>query len=205
MKILIVDDDKLITSAMSTILKTDSSIKEIYTANSFIESIEKYKNFNPDIVLMDIRMGEKSGLDALEEIKKIDKNAKIIILTTFSDDNYIKKSIDLGSCGYLIKSDFENIIPAIHSVYRGQLVYDKDVFQRIPKLSEDKNNFMKNLTKLEVDICNLISEGKSNREIANILAFSEGTIRNYVSKILAKLDISDRTKLAIYLITGKKE
>lgn len=76
MKILIVDDDKLITSAMSTILKTDLSIKEIYTANSFIESIEKYKNFNPDIVLMDIRMGEKSGLDALEEIKKLIKTQK---------------------------------------------------------------------------------------------------------------------------------
>lgn len=204
MKVLVIDDDKLITSAIKSILKSDPAIGPVETGNSYQEALDLYKTFQPDLVLMDIRMGERSGLDALLEIKKLDPRAKVIMLTTFSDDDYIRRSVELGAYGYLLKSEFETIIPAIHSVYHDQKVYDPSVFSKIPKISSKPLSLEKLLTESEENIAKLIAKGKTNKEIAEELYLSEGTVRNYVSTILDKLDIKDRTKLAVYLITGEK-
>lgn len=202
MNILIVDDDKLITYALKTIVESENDMKVVGTGYSKEDAVKLYKEHSPDITLLDIRMGAETGIDALSEILKQDRDAKIIFLTTFLDDEYIIKAISLGAKGYLLKSEFENIIPAIRAVRAGQIVYESQVAEKIPTLIVSKQN-VENLVEIserEREIISLIAEGYNNKEISAQLYLSEGTVRNYISTILEKLDLRDRTQLAVYYV-----
>mgnify|MGYP000930745066 CR=1 FL=1 len=200
MNVLVVDDDKLICTALKTILETDEEITVVGTGNNGKEAISLYNRLKPDILLMDIRMEGMSGLEAGEIILKTDKNAKILFLTTFVDDEYIVKALKIGAHGYILKQDFESILPSLRAVYIGQFVFGEDIVSKIPSfMNNSKVQYADfDINEREIEIITLVADGLNNKEIACKLFLSEGTVRNYLSNILEKLNLRDRTQLAIF-------
>lgn len=200
--VLLIDDDKLVCSSLKIILGAQPDITIAGMGNSGTEAISLYEALQPDILLMDIRMSEMSGLQAGEEILRRFPDARILYLTTFLDDEYIIHALNIGSKGYMLKQDFDCIIPAIHAVMLGQNVYGNEIVSKLPSLltcPHDSSIYEKRgITDKEFDIIELIAEGKSNKEMTSDLFLSEGTIRNYISTILEKLQLRDRTQIAIF-------
>ena len=201
MRVVVVDDDKLVCASLKTILEVEADITVVGVGHNGKEAIELYKDFVPDILLIDIRMEIMTGLEAAEKILNYHKDAKILFLTTFSDDEYIVMALKLGAKGYIIKQNFECIVPSLRAVFIGQNVYGDDIITKIPYLMSNKckadlSSF--GITEKELDIISLVAEGFNNKEIANKLYLSEGTVRNSLSTILEKLDLRDRTQLAIF-------
>ncbi|NLM35563.1 MAG: response regulator transcription factor [Clostridiales bacterium] len=200
MKVVVVDDDKLVCAALKTILEAEN-ISVVGTGYNGKEAIKLYESLHPDIILMDIRMGTMTGLEAAEAILKIDGNAKILFLTTFSDDEYIIKSLKIGAKGYIIKQNFESIVPSLQAVHMGQNVFGNDIVSKIPKLINKKENIdysRYGITEKELELIIAVADGLSNKEIARKLFLSEGTVRNSISTILDKLNLRDRTQLAVF-------
>ena len=163
------------------------------------QAIELYHTHLPDVLLMDIRMENKNGVEASEQILKQHPDAKILFLTTFSDDEYIVKALSLGVKGYILKQNFDSIIPALEAVYQGQNVFNTEIISKLPSLLKQKHTEEDfDLTKREIAFIELVAKGLNNKEIASILFLSEGTVRNYLSSLLNKLDLRDRTQLAIF-------
>jgi len=201
MRVMVVDDDKLVVLSLKTILEADSSIEVCATGYDGSEAIELYKEHKPDILLMDIRMGGMSGLDAAEQILSTHPDAKILFLTTFSDDEYIVRALNIGAKGYILKQDFEGIVPALKAIDGGQSVFGGDIVSKIPVLMQSKEEFdysHYDINEKEQSMIELVAEGLSNKEIAEQLFLSEGTVRNYISLILEKLGLRDRTQLAVF-------
>lgn len=201
MKVLVVDDDRVVGISLKTILEAEPDITVPALGRDGAEAISLYKEHQPDILLMDIRMEGMNGLDAAATILATDPSAKILFLTTFSDDEYIVRALRLGAKGYLLKQDFESIVPALHAVYGGQNVFGSEVVKKIPDiLSTPKEPDVSELplNDKEIEIMKLVAEGFNNKEIAQTLFLSEGTVRNYLSSTLEKLNLRDRTQLAIY-------
>ena len=201
MRVLIIDDDKLVCMSLKVILEADSEIEIVATGYDGTEAIQLYDRYQPDILLMDIRMKTMTGIEAATHILEKNRNAKILFLTTFTDDEYIIKALRIGAKGYLLKQDYDSIIPALRAVYIGQSVFGSEIINRIPNLvqGEKKFNYEEyQLTQREFEIIELIADGQSNKEIADCMYLSEGTVRNYLSNILLKLDLRDRTQLAIF-------
>ena len=188
MRTVIVDDDGLVAISLKTILEAQG-IEVAATGNDGKEAIELYHQYHPDVLLMDIQMKEMSGLEAAEQILIEDAEARILFLTTFSDDEYI------------VKQDFEGIAPAMQAVERGQSVFGGEIVHKIPVLMQSKEEFdyeKYDISEKEQEIIEQVALGKSNREIAGELFLSEGTVRNYISLVLDKLSLRDRTQLAIF-------
>lgn len=202
MKVLLIDDDKLVCSSLKIILSADSEIEIVGIGNSGSEAITLYKSLRPDVLLMDIRMEQMSGLEAGEVILAEYNDARILYLTTFLDDDYIIKALHIGAKGYMLKQDYESIVPAIKAVYMGQNVYGNEIITKLPSLmgrSENVNSFESlGVTERELDIITKIADGLSNKEISEELFLSEGTVRNNISSILDKLNLRDRTQIAVY-------
>ena len=198
--LVIADDDKLVCQALNLIVNSSDNINVIATGNNGHDAINLYKIHKPDVILMDIRMGEFTGLDAAEEILKSDKNAKILFLTTFADEEYIARALRLGAKGYLLKQNFDSIVPSIIAVMNGQRVFGDEIISKLPDIySTSIPNFSNyGLTERETEVVTKIAEGLSNKDISDILFLSEGTIRNYISVILEKLNLRDRTQIAIF-------
>ncbi|NLU52600.1 MAG: response regulator transcription factor [Clostridiaceae bacterium] len=201
MRIAIIDDDKLVCTALKTILEAEDDIKVAGIGHSGKDAIELYNTLKPDILLMDIRMDEMTGLDAAEKILESNSGAKILFLTTFSDDEYIIKALKIGAKGYIVKQNFESIVPSLRAVYMGQNVFGDDIVSKIPSLisksvNTDFSSF--GITEKELEIIKAVAEGLSNKEIAQKLYISEGTVRNTITTILEKLGLRDRTQLAIF-------
>ena len=191
MKIVIVDDDIFVSGALTTILEASGKVTVAASGTDGKEAAELYKIHQPDVLLMDIRMKEKSGLDASAEILEEFPDAKILLLTTFSDDEYIVKALKLGAKGYLLKQDYASILPALEAVCSGQTVFGTEIMSRIPELIHSGSSFHYedyDISRRELEIIRLIADGLSNKEIASQLFLSEGTVRNYLSSILDKLD-----------------
>lgn len=200
MRTVIVDDDGLVAISLKTILEAQG-IEVAATGNDGKEAIELYHQYHPDVLLMDIQMKEMSGLEAAEQILIEDAEAKILFLTTFSDDEYIVKALNIGAKGYILKQDFEGIVPAMQAVERGQSVFGGEIVHKIPVLMQSKEEFdyeKYDISEKEQEIIEQVALGKSNREIAGKLFLSEGTVRNYISSVLDKLSLRDRTQLAIF-------
>lgn len=206
MKILIVDDDRLVASSLKIILEADPEIEVEGTGYSGREAVELYDRHHPDLLLMDIRMEGMTGLEAAEEILKNYPEALILFLTTFSDDEYIVRALKIGARGYLLKQDFASIAPALHAVKSGQSVFGGQIVSKLPRLltpdppGENKDYESLGLSEREWDVAAQVAEGLSNREIAGKLYLSEGTVRNYISTILEKLQLRDRTQLAVFYL-----
>ena len=201
MKLILIDDDCLVVSALQMILAAVPEFEIAATANDGREALHLYREHRPDVLLMDIRMKEVSGLEAAAQILDEFPNAKILLLTTFSDDEYIVKALKLGAKGYLLKQDYQNIAPAIQAVCSGQTVFGDQIVSRLPDLIQRQTSFDHascDINERELDIIRLIAEGFSNKEIASQLYLSEGTVRNYLSTILDKLNLRDRTQVAVF-------
>ncbi len=202
MKLLLIDDDKLVCSSLKTILSADSEIDVVGMGYNGKEAVALYEKLLPDILLMDIRMETMTGLEAGEKILASYPEAKILYLTTFLDDEYIIKALNIGAKGYMLKQDFDSILSALKAVYLGHNIYGTEIINKLPNLlSQAEESFCyKNygLSEKEYEIICEISEGLSNKEIAEKLCLSEGTIRNYISLILEKLALRDRTQIAIF-------
>ncbi|BBF42900.1 two-component response regulator [Lachnospiraceae bacterium KM106-2] len=165
------------------------------------EAVKLYQKYHPDIVLIDIQMKGIDGIEAAKQILKNDEKAKILFLTTFSDDEYIVKALQIGVKGYLLKQDYESILPALKAVESGQTVFGDEIMTKLPTLMGEKREFdyiSYDITEKEMSIIKLVAEGESNKEIAEELYLSEGTVRNYLSEILNKLELRDRTQLAVF-------
>ena len=206
MRVIIVDDDKLVAMSLRTIVESDPDIEVIATGNSGEDAINLFNTNHPDVLLMDIRMAGMTGLEAGEGILAENPEAKILYLTTFNDDEYIAKALTIGAKGYIIKQDFDSIIPSLKAVYGGQSVFGNEVTEKLPRIILGSGNAsglgkeLRNLglTEQEIEVVSLVAEGLSNKEISEKLFLSAGPVRNYISNILSKLDLRDRTNLAIF-------
>lgn len=152
---------------------------------------------------MDIRMEKMDGLAASKEILSRYPRARILLLTTFLDDEYIIQALKLGAKGYLLKQDYNSIIPALKAVYSGQTVYGSEITAKLPGLLNNQKSFPwedYHIVPRELEVIDLVAQGLSNKEIAGKLYLSEGTVRNYLSAILDKLELRDRTQLAVFYL-----
>lgn len=201
MRVLVVDDDRLVSNSLKTILESDSEIEVVGTGNSGHEAVSLFQELQPDVLLMDIRMDGMTGLEAAEAILGRFPAAKILFLTTFSDDDYIIQALKIGAKGYILKQNFESIVPSVKTVQIGQRVFGDEIITKIPSMISDGNKAGLSrfgLSEKEIELLSQVANGLSNKEIAETLYLSEGTVRNYISVLLEKLRLRDRTQLAIF-------
>ncbi len=199
--IVIADDDQLVSLSLKTILEASAEIHILAIGANGTEAVTLYQKHHPEVLLMDIRMDTMSGLDAAEIILKEEPDAKILFLTTFLDDEYIVRALHLGAKGYILKQNFESLLPAIKAVAEGQSVFGNEIVTRLPDFLSTASRYdyyANGINDKELEIIELVADGLSNREIAGELCLSEGTVRNYLSAILEKLNLRDRTQLAVF-------
>ena len=207
MRIVIIDDDSFICTSLKTILQADPEIDVAATGTSGEEAVRLYESMQPDIMLMDIRMDGMSGLEAGERILQKRPDAKILFLTTFSDNEYIIKALSIGAKGYIIKQNAESIAPALKAVLSGQNVFGSEIAAKLPAFisSQSRPDLAAfGIGEREMDIIEQVAKGLNNKEIAYALFLSEGTVRNYLSVILEKLGLRDRTQLAVFYHQNRK-
>lgn len=208
MRVVLIDDDKMILTSLKIILEASGEVAVAAVGSDGEAAAALYEIHRPDIMIMDIRMKKVSGLEAAEQILAKDPQALILLLTTFADDEYIVKALHIGVKGYLLKQDFESILPALRAVKSGQSVIGGEISSRIPKLLAVKStvsNEQDKVSEKEWKIVQLVAEGLSNKEIAARLFLSEGTVRNYLSIILEKLNLRDRTQLAVFYFRTRQD
>ncbi|KHD35886.1 LuxR family transcriptional regulator [Clostridium acetobutylicum] len=206
-KVVIVDDEKLVVDGLKIILETYEDIKVVGTAKNGEEALKVCRQSSPDVVLMDIRMPKCDGVLGTKLIKKEFKDIKILILTTFNDVKYIHEALKYGASGYILKdSDYELIYEGIKAAFKGNVVINPEVASKIlsengeynkeQALEEVKTKY--DLSDKEISIVREIASGLSNKEIAEKLFLSEGTIKNNISIIFSKLNLRDRTQVTIF-------
>ena len=206
-KVIIADDSDFVRDGMRIILSVDEEFEVIGCASNGREAIEIAKDNAPDIFLMDIQMPEMDGIEATKYV--VENNlGKVLILTTFDDDELVQQALSNGAKGYLIKNHTpEHLKQMIKSVYNGTGVMEENILENLTKNSEVKSSSFneEGYSAREMDIIRAVADGLSNKEIANKLFISEGTVKNYITSILAKENLSHRTALAVYYLTGKKQ
>ena len=211
-KLLLADDQDILTEGLKLILGSEEDIEIVGTADNGRKAYELCRIRKPDLVLMDIQMPEINGVEATAMIKKDFPQIKIIVLTTFNDDEYIYDALKNGASGYLLKdTSTAEILKAVRTVYKGGALIQSEIavkvidkFSQLAQKTEYKyiDPRVELLTDREIEICRLIAEGKSNKEISEELFLSQGTVKNHITKILLKLDLRDRTQLAIFTINN---
>ena len=210
-KVLVAEDQELVRKSLEIILGNQDTIELIGAVSNGQEVIRFIRESLPDIIIMDIRMPKMDGVTCTRIIKDQYPQVKIIILTTFDDDEYIFKALRDGASGYLLKGiSVDELITAIHKVYKGSAMINEDIASKVVNLFADiaKSKLYievnelgkKDINTTEKKIIALVSQGLSNKEIAGELSLSEGTVRNYLRYILEKLNLRDRTQLAIWAI-----
>lgn len=200
-KIIIADDDALAATSIKTILEASGEVTVVGVGQNGREAVDLYFEHKPDLALLDIQMPIMNGLDAAGEIFSRDSQAKILFLTTFSDNDYIIKALSIGAKGYILKQDFDSIVPALKAVISGQSVFGRDIVAKLPNLINGGKAFSYrnySISEKEEEIIVLVAQGLNNKEIAEQLYLSIGTVRNYLSIILDKLELRDRTQLAVF-------
>lgn len=231
-RLAIVDDDPIITLALQTILQAEKGFQVCAVGACGREAVQLYAAHHPDVLLSDIRMpyekyaGDRQGnpdlpggLEAAEEILKRDPSACILLLTTFLDDAYIIRALRMGVSGYLLKQDYAKLAPAIRAAAGGQSVFGQEITAKMTCLLAQGNSKAASaglhqvlsadaaadmgLTEREYELCALVADGLSNKEISERLFLSEGTVRNYLTSVLGKLQLRDRTQLAVFYLKGK--
>ena len=197
MRLIIIDDDPLVCSSLQTILQAQGhTVAACIHDGAF--AAETYHRLLPDVVLMDIRMKETNGVEASRLILKQHPDARILFLTTFSDEEYIIQALTIGVKGYILKQNFEGIPAALEAIAQGQNVFNTEIVRKIPQLLTHRETLPVELSERELSILTLVAKGMNNKEIAAQLYLSEGTVRNYLSSLLSRLQLRDRTQLAIY-------
>lgn len=201
------DDDALVCESLGIILGAEADIEVAGIGTDGEAAVRLFADTAPDVMLLDIQMPCRDGLSAAQEVLARDPAARVVFLTTFSDDEYIVRALQLGARGYLIKQDVAAIAPALRAVMGGQSVLEGEVLARVSRLGEgesrdrgvdamDRDPFAC-LTEREREVAELIADGLDNREIAAAAYLGEGTVRNHISSILSKLHLRNRTQIAI--------
>ncbi|MGV3465740.1 MAG: response regulator [Heyndrickxia sp.] len=210
-KIMIVDDQPLVREGLGTLLNLRPEIEVVGMASDGNEAVTVALEKKPDIVLMDIRMPNKNGVEGTRVLREKLPEVKVLMLTTFNDSELIYDALQEGACGYLLKDmSTDTIVQSIMTVYHGGVVLPKDFTNQVlaekRKISsvnekaEEVPNLIKELTDRELEVLKLLGLGLNNKEIANTLYITEGTVKNHVSNIIQKLTIRDRTQAAIFAV-----
>ena len=200
-KVLLVDDHEMVRLGVSAYLSVQEDIEVIAQAENGKIGVEKALELKPDIILMDLVMPVMDGIEATKEILSKWKEAKIIIVTSFIDDEKVYPAISAGAKSYLLKtSSASEIAQAIHDTYRGEGVFEKEVSEKLEHRHEVEEEFrlFEELTSREKEVLLLIAQGKSNQEIADECFITLKTVKTHVSNILSKLQVEDRTQATIY-------
>lgn len=202
-RLLVVDDHEIVRLGLMHLLEQYPDLEAVDGASSFEEVLAKTEQWRPDVILMDIRIKGSSGIDACREICNRFPQVKVIMLTSYGDEDLVMESIFAGAKGYILKDvGNDEIIRAVRAVYRGESLLDTVVttklLERMRRSGQKSNDALEQLTEQEKKVLVLIAEGKTNREIAKTVFLSEKTVRNYVSSILAKLNLANRTEAAAY-------
>lgn len=211
-RVLVVDDQQLMREGLASLLKIQDGIEVAGTAANGQEAIAQALDLQPDVILLDVRMPVMDGVQAAEVLQRELPGCKILMLTTFDDESYVLKALSVGASGYLLKDmPARDLARAVHAVRRGIYQLDPAVMKRVmtalsgtapagaglpapaPVLSKQAD-----LTEREIEVLRLIARGATNREIAEELVISEGTVKNHISNILSRLGLRDRTQAAIY-------
>ena len=207
--ILLVDDQKLVRQGIHFLLESENDLHVVGEAANGLEAIEVSNNLHPDVILMDIRMPEMDGVQATRAILEKTPNIGIIILTTFDDDEYIFEGLKAGARGYFLKDvSSEELAAAIRTVYQGGELIQPSITRKVlsefsrlaanPPTNKLPNTvLLEPLTEREMEVLIAISEGLSNKEISQKLFITEGTVKNHVSNLIAKLNVRDRTQAII--------
>ena len=199
-KVLLVDDHEMVRLGVSTYLSIQPDIEVVGEASDGQEGVEKALSLRPDVILMDLVMDNMDGITATKEILAQWPQAKILIVTSYIDDEKVFPAIQAGASGYLLKtSSAQEIAEAVRKTIVGERVIEEEVSEKIQNQDYDNQYFLyEELTNREREVLDLIAQGKSNQEIAEILFITLKTVKTHVSNILAKLGVEDRTQAAIY-------
>lgn len=205
-RILLVDDHEVVRMGLRALLDKHPGLEVVAEAATAREAIEKTRAYKPDVVVMDIRLKGGSGIEACQEIKNSYPEINVIMLTSYAEDEMLFSAIRAGASGYVLKQiGGDDLIRAIETVGRGEALLDpavtQRVFQEVRKAArEEEASAFAELTQQEMHVLQLVSEGRTNRQIAEMLFLGEGTVRNYVSSILSKLNVRNRAEAAAYSV-----
>lgn len=206
MRVVICDDQALIRDGLEMLLKLEAEIEVVGTAQDGAQAVDLVARHRPDLVLMDLKMPGMNGVEATRRIRLNYPDVKILVLTTYDDDEWVFDAIRAGASGYILKdTPREDVIRAIKGTVAGKAFIDPSVAGRLlaqvaSQQTQPSTHITSQLTEREVDVLRLLARGLSNSEIAERLSLSDGTIRNHVSAILAKLNVGDRTQAAVIAI-----
>ncbi|HUI88602.1 MAG TPA: response regulator transcription factor [Anaerolineales bacterium] len=204
--ILLVDDHEVVRIGLKSLLDRHPQFTVVGEAGSAREALEQVANLKPEVVIMDIRLPGTSGIEACEEIVTKFPGTKVIMLTSYAEDEMLFSAIRAGASGYILKQiGSEDLVKALEAVSRGEALLDPAVTQRVFQevrraVKEEEASAFAHLSQQEKHVLLLVSEGKTNREIAKALFLGEGTVRNYVSSILSKLGVNNRAEAAAYAV-----
>jgi len=205
-RILLVDDHEVVRLGLRSLLDQHPNFDVVAEAETAREAIEKTSMHKPEVVVMDIRLKGGSGIEACQEITNKYPDTKVIMLTSYAEDEMLFSAIRAGAAGYVLKQiGGDDLVRAIEAVGRGEALLDPSVTQRVfqevrKAAREEEASAFAELTQQEMHVLQLVSEGRTNRQIAEILYLGEGTVRNYVSSILSKLNVRNRAEAAAYAV-----
>ena len=205
-RVLIVDDHEVVRVGLRTLLSRAEGIEVAGEAADAREAIDEARRLLPDVVLLDVRLGDQNGFDVCREIQKFERDVRVLVLTSFADDNTVVEAISAGADGYLLKEvNRDVLIESIHKVAAGQSILDPAVtgrvFGKVQSLMQNPGgNKLTLLSAQERKVLALVAEGKTNKEIAAVMGLSDKTIKNYFSNILDKLQMTRRTQAAAYFV-----
>ena len=205
-RLLIVDDHEVVRVGLRTLLSRVETIEVVGDAATAADAVEQTRALQPDVVLLDVRLGDESGFNACREIQKLERDVKVLVLTSFADDNVVVEAISAGADGYLLKeANRETLLSAIEKVANGQSVLDPAVTGRVfgkvqSLMQKPGGNKLALLSPQERRVLALVAEGKTNKEIAAAMGLSDKTVKNYFSNILDKLEMTRRSQAAAYFV-----